>query len=99
MLPLIAIVDAQYYRFGGSPLYIVLVTQYDTAAIHKYPCFVALTFSVLLRTLATLLTEFIIFKIDRFSRIQHRHVEASIVVSQKVVSPDKAGACDEVFHH
>jgi hypothetical protein len=51
MLPLAAIVNAPHRRFGGSPLYITLVTLCDTAAIHKYPCFVALTYSMFLSTL------------------------------------------------
>ena len=51
MLPLIAIVNAPHRRFGGSPLYTTLVTLCDTAAIHKYPCFVALTYSMFLSTL------------------------------------------------
>ena len=51
MLPLVAIVNAPHRRFGGSPLYIALVALCDTAAIHKYPCFVALTYSMFLSTL------------------------------------------------
>ena len=43
MLPLAAIVNAPHHRFGGSPLYTTSVTLCDTVAIHKYPCFVALT--------------------------------------------------------
>ena len=51
MLPLIAIVNTPHRRFGGSPLYTTSVALCDTAAIHKYPCFVALTYSMFLSTL------------------------------------------------
>ena len=51
MLPLIAIVNAPHRRFGGSPLYTTSIALCDTAAIHKYPCFVALTYSMFLSTL------------------------------------------------
>ena len=62
MLPLAAIIDALHRKFGGSPLYIASVTLCDTVAIHKYPCFVALTYSMPLSTLVLrILTEFTLF--------------------------------------
>ena len=62
MLPLAAIVNAPHRRFGGSPLYTTSVTLCDTAAIHKYPCFVALTYSMFLSTLVPrIYTEFLLF--------------------------------------
>ena len=62
MLPLIAIVNAPHRRFGGSPLYTTSVALCDTAAIHKYPCFVALTYSMFLSTLVSrIYTEFLLF--------------------------------------
>ena len=62
MLPLVAIVNALHRRFGGSPLYTTSVALCDTAAIHKYPCFVALTYSMHLSTLVSrIYTEFLLF--------------------------------------
>ena len=62
MLPLAAIVNAPHRRFGGSPLYFASVALCETAAIHKYPCFVALTFSMFLSTLVSCIyTEFLLF--------------------------------------
>ena len=45
MLPLFAITDAPHRRFGSSLLSTAQITLYDTATIHKYPCFVVLTYS------------------------------------------------------
>jgi len=45
MLPLLAITVAPHLRFGSLLLYTAQIALYDTAAIHKYPCFVALTSS------------------------------------------------------
>ena len=62
MLLLIAIVNALHRKFGGSPLYTTSVTLCGTAAIHKYPCFVALTSSMSLSTLVSrIYTEFLLF--------------------------------------
>ena len=45
MLPLFAITAAPHLRFGSLLHFITLVTLCDTATIHKYPCFVVLTYS------------------------------------------------------
>ena len=85
MLPLVAIVNAPHRRFGGSPLYTTLVTLCDTVAIHKYPCFVALTYSMFLSTLVSrIYTEFLLFgkfssravSTEQSPYLQHRHGEA-----------------------
>jgi len=61
-LLLVAMVNAPHRRFGGSPLYITSVALCDTVAIHKYPCFVALTYSTFLSTLVSrIYTEFLLF--------------------------------------
>ena len=62
-LLLVAIVNAPHRRFGGSPLYTALVALCGTAAIHKYPCFVALTLPacVSARWFSVSCTEFLVY--------------------------------------
>ena len=80
MLPLAAIVNAPHRRFGGSPLYITSVTLCDTVAIHKYPCFVALTLSACVSAHWFRASTLSSYYSDRLSRNQHRREKASILV-------------------
>ena len=63
MLPLFAITAAPHLRFGSSLHFITLVTLCDTATIHKYPCFVVLTYSACAsaRWFSVSFTEFLVY--------------------------------------
>ena len=80
MLPLIAIVNAPHHRFGGSPLYFTSVALCETAAIHKYPCFVALTLSACVSAHWFRASTLSSYYSDRLSRNQRRREKASILV-------------------
>jgi len=80
MLPLAAIVNAPHLEFGGSPLYTASVTLTAQPAIHKYPCFVALTHSACVSAHWFSASTLSSYYSDRLSRNQHRREKASILV-------------------